>query len=311
MMQCPQKNILPVQNFSVDKINNNCTRKQESNARGKLANNSDNNKQPRRASATETERRTNNETVADGIQSRDLFSKKAPVLCHAGFLHWFVARSVATWQCPMILAGCCLDKWQGRWGRGGGGVLFFFCSFIFYFLIFYLSFSGLFFGNFFSHLLRLAFLFIYLLFSHLLLIFFFGLVLCLFFYCLLSPSFLSILSFTFLSFTYVYAAFGSFFFFPSAFLFICLLLSYLLLIFLLAFGPFFLLPLGDWSVKNVKACVYKWQFLVSSFFTLDDVLHTWHIPWHDPMVESLTRVDTLLKSKKGQDWSEFFLIFLI
>jgi hypothetical protein len=33
-----------------------------------------------------------------------------------------------------------------------------------------------------------------------------------FFYCLLSPSFLSILSLTFLSFTYVYAAFGSFFF---------------------------------------------------------------------------------------------------
>jgi hypothetical protein len=100
--------------ISVDKIDNNCTRKSESNARGKLANNSNNNKQPRSAPATEEERRTNYETVADGIRSRNLFSKKPPVLCHAGFLHWFVARSVATWQYPLILAGCCLDKWQGR-----------------------------------------------------------------------------------------------------------------------------------------------------------------------------------------------------
>jgi hypothetical protein len=74
------------------------------------------------------------------------------VLCHAGFLHWFVARSFATWQCPLILAGCCLDKWQGRWGAGGVGALFFFCSFIFYFLIFYLSFSGFFLAFFFPPL---------------------------------------------------------------------------------------------------------------------------------------------------------------
>jgi hypothetical protein len=121
--------------------------------------------------ATETERRTNYETVADGIRSRNLFSKKAPVLCHAGFLHWFVARIVATWQCPLILAGCCLDKWQGRRGRGGV-VLLLFIYLLFPYLL--LIFFWVVFWHFFSHLLRPAFLFIYLLFSDLLLIILLG-----------------------------------------------------------------------------------------------------------------------------------------
>ncbi len=93
--------------------------------------------------ATETERRTNYKTVADGIRSRNLLSKKAPVLCHAGFLHWFVARSVATWQCPLILAGCVLTS--GKVVEGGAGGL---CSSFVHLSFIFLSFTYLFLGCF-------------------------------------------------------------------------------------------------------------------------------------------------------------------
>lgn len=168
------------------------------------------------------------------------------MLCHAGFLHWFVARSVATWQCPLILAGCCLDKWQGRWGPGGGEGL---CSFLFIYLLFsylLLIFFWVVFWHFFSHLLRPAFLFIYLLFSDLLLIFFFGLVLCRF--LLPSKSFLLLhFIFNFLIFYLCLWVLLGPFFFPSAFLLICLLLflsfTDLFVIFLALF------PSASWGLE--------------------------------------------------------------
>jgi hypothetical protein len=88
-------------------------------------------------------------------------------------------------------------------------------------------------------------LFIYLLFSDLLLIILLGWF-YVSFYCLLSPSFLSILSLIFLSFTYVYAAFGSFFF-PF-----CLLvhLSIIFLSFTYLFVSFLtLFPSASWGLE--------------------------------------------------------------
>jgi hypothetical protein len=195
-----------------------------------------------------------------------------------GLLPGALQRGSVRWS--LLAAVLTSGKVAGERGEWGLCSSFVHLSFIF------LSFTYLFLGcflAFFSHLLWLAFLFIYLLFSDLLLIFFLGWF-CVFF-LLPSKSFLLVhFIFNFLIFYLCLCCFWVLFFFPSAFLFIYLLLFYLLLIFLLSFWPFFLLPLGDWSFKIVTACVYKWQFLVSSFFTPDDVLHTWHVPWHDPMV---------------------------
>lgn len=130
--------------------------------------------------------------------------------------------------------------------RGGGRGFVLFCSFIFYFLIFYLSFSGLFFGIFFPIFCGLpscSFIFCFLIFY---LSFFLGWF-CVVFYCLLNPSFFSILSLTFLSSTYVYGSFWVLFFFPSAFLLICLLLflsfTDLFVIFLALF------PSASWGLE--------------------------------------------------------------
>ncbi len=169
-------------------------------------------------------------------------------------------------------------------GTGGGGrgfvlLLFIYLLFSYLLLIFFWVFFGIFFPTF-GGLPSCSFIFCFLIFY----LSFFWAGFVSFFYCLLNPSFFSILSLTFLSSTYVYGSFWVLFF---SLLFSCSFVYYffyLLLIFLLSFWPFFLLPLGDWSFKIVTACVYKWQFLVSSFFTPDDVLHTWHVPWHDPMV---------------------------
>ncbi len=130
--------------------------------------------------------------------------------------------------------------------REKGGFCSSFVHLSFIFFIFYLSFSGLFFGIFFPTFCGLSsysFIFCFLIFY----LSFFGAGFVSFFNCLLSPSFLSILSFTFLSLTYVYACFWVPFFFAF-----CLLvhLSITFLSFTYLFVSFLtLFPSASWGLE--------------------------------------------------------------